>query len=61
MNEFVSLTYAFNTTSEFLAMGKHGLYVWLSYGIFTTCIVGLFTSAHIKSKMLKKALDQSKQ
>lgn len=24
---------SFNSFSEFLAMGGHGLYVWLSYGI----------------------------
>ncbi len=24
---------SFNTVSEFLAMGGHGLYVWLSYGL----------------------------
>lgn len=25
--------FAFNSFAEFLAMGKHGFYVWLSYGI----------------------------
>ncbi|MFB1011844.1 MAG: heme exporter protein CcmD [Thiopseudomonas sp.] len=25
--------FAFNSFAEFLAMGKHGLYVWLSFGI----------------------------
>lgn len=58
MNELISLTYAFSSISEFLAMGKHGLYVWLSYGIFTICIAGLFLSAHIKSKQLKKSLEK---
>ena len=24
---------SFDTFSDFLAMGKHGLYVWLSYGV----------------------------
>lgn len=24
---------SFNSVSEFLAMGGHGLYVWLSYGL----------------------------
>jgi len=23
----------FNSFAEFIAMGKHGLYIWLSYGI----------------------------
>lgn len=25
--------FAFNSFAEFLAMGKHGLYVWLCFGI----------------------------
>jgi len=30
----------FNSVSEFLAMGQHGLYVWLSYGL-TAVIIAL--------------------
>ncbi|WP_320821007.1 heme exporter protein CcmD [Thalassolituus sp.] len=30
----------FNSFAEFIAMGKHGLYVWLSYGI-TAVIVAV--------------------
>jgi len=29
----------FNSVSEFLAMGGHGLYVWLSYGLGLVVIV----------------------
>ncbi len=29
----------FETFSEFIQMGKHGLYVWLSYGISLLVIV----------------------
>ncbi len=29
----------FETFSEFIQMGKHGLYVWLSYGISLIVIV----------------------
>lgn len=29
----------FDTFSEFLAMGRHGLYVWLSYGVFLAVIL----------------------
>lgn len=32
--------FAFNTFTDFLAMGKHGLYVWLSFGI-TLGVMGL--------------------
>ena len=28
----------FNSFAEFLAMGRHGLYVWLSYGITAVII-----------------------
>ena len=30
---------SFNSVSEFLAMGGHGLYVWLSYGLRAGVIV----------------------
>ncbi|GAB0153021.1 MULTISPECIES: heme exporter protein CcmD [Marinobacterium] len=30
---------SFNSVSEFLAMGGHGLYVWLSYGLGAGVIV----------------------
>lgn len=29
----------FDTFAEFFAMGRHGLYVWLSYGIFLAVIL----------------------
>ena len=29
----------FNSFAEFLAMGRHGLYVWLSYGITAVIVV----------------------
>lgn len=29
----------FNSFAEFLAMGRHGLYVWLSYGITAVIIL----------------------
>lgn len=32
--------FAFNSFAEFLAMGKHGFYVWLSFGI-TLAVMGL--------------------
>lgn len=28
------MTFYFSSWADFLAMGGHGLYVWLSYGIF---------------------------
>lgn len=29
----------FDSFAEFIAMGKHGLYVWLSYAIFLTVVL----------------------
>ncbi|WP_369856786.1 heme exporter protein CcmD [Candidatus Thalassolituus haligoni] len=29
----------FHSVSEFLAMGRHGLYVWLSYGLSALVII----------------------
>ena len=42
----------FSSFSEFIAMGGHGLYVWLSYG-FTLFSLGLlvFASLHSNKKI----------
>ncbi len=44
---------AFDSFEDFLAMGNHGLYVWLSYGL-TFLILGLLAwhslSAHGKTR-----------
>jgi len=29
----------FNSFAEFIAMGRHGLYVWLSYGLTAVIVV----------------------
>lgn len=29
----------FNSLAEFIAMGRHGLYVWLSYGLTALIII----------------------
>jgi len=39
----------FESFSEFLAMGRHGFYVWLSYGI---CFLVL--AANVVAPMLKR-------
>jgi len=38
--------WAFNSFSEFLAMGKHGFYVWLAYGL-TFAVLGLLVTHSI--------------
>ncbi|MDG9729357.1 heme exporter protein CcmD [Ignatzschineria sp. RMDPL8A] len=52
------MEFAFNSFAEFLQMGKHGLYVWLSYGFFALCLLGLIVPLIIERKQLKKELKQ---
>lgn len=45
---------AFNSISEFIAMGGYGFYVWLSYGLtFLALIIVLVNSVAKKNKILK--------
>jgi heme exporter protein D len=36
---------AFDSFADFIAMGKHGVYVWSSYGLTFAIIVGLLWQA----------------
>lgn len=42
----------FDSFSEFLAMGKHGFYVWLCYGITLVVIVANVMAPILKRKKL---------
>lgn len=42
------MDFAFNNLHDFLQMGKHGLYVWMSYAL--TALVILFNVAVYKLK-----------
>lgn len=47
---------------EFLTMGKHGFYVWWSYGLTLLTIVLLFAGfAWYKKQLLKKVTSLAKQ
>ena len=46
----------FETMSEFFTMDGHGLYVWLSYGIGVSIIVGNLVFPLFKRKELMKSL-----
>lgn len=35
------MTPYFHSIADFLAMGKHGFYVWLSFGLTWLCILGI--------------------
>lgn len=43
---------AFNSFGEFLAMGGHGLYVWLAYGV----ALGVLIFNLLSPKLIKKRL-----
>jgi heme exporter protein D len=45
----------FDSFTEFLAMGKHGLYVWLCYGITALVIVA---NVIAPMRQRKKLIDQ---
>jgi heme exporter protein D len=44
----------FDTFSEFLQMGKHGLYVWLCYGISLVVILYNILSAYLDRRQFFK-------
>ncbi|MGB1091727.1 MAG: heme exporter protein CcmD [Oceanobacter sp.] len=46
----------FQTVGEFLAMGKHGLYVWLSYGLTALIIAVNIWLPLRRKKQLKQEL-----
>jgi heme exporter protein D len=40
----------FDSFSDFLAMGKHALYVWMSYGFFVLTMVWVWVDARLNRK-----------
>jgi len=45
----------FTNFSDFIAMGGHGFYVWLSYGIsFSLLVLLTASSIHNNTKIIKK-------
>lgn len=52
------MTFAFHSFSDFLAMGKHGVYVWSSYGFFLVCILALVIPLFMQNKRLKRTLKE---
>ena len=52
----------FDSFSEFLAMGRHGLYVWLSYAIFLAVVlwnIWLVRSTRKEAlKLVRRELDR---
>lgn len=44
----------FASFADFLQMGKHGLYVWLSYGIFLSIIIYNVSAVIINKRLFFK-------
>jgi len=49
---------AFNSISEFFAMGGYGFYVWLSYGITILALTILIVTSITKKKKILKSVEQ---
>ena len=47
---------AFDSLADFLHMGRHGLYVWSTYGISFVALTGLFVTTRLHRAQLKKQL-----
>ena len=50
---------AFESFADFLAMGKHGFYVWLVYGTSVTVLVGTVIAAHAHSRRVWRELQEA--
>ncbi len=47
---------AFSSVSEFFAMGGHGLYVWLSYGVASAVFIfNVLSPMIMKQKLVQDA------
>lgn len=47
---------AFDSFSEFLQMGRHGVYVWSTYGISAFFLVAIALQTWHQQKQIKKQL-----
>jgi heme exporter protein D len=48
----------FDSFSSFIQMGNHGIYVWLSYGIFAVIVAANFILPIISRKKIIKDLER---
>lgn len=51
----------FSSFSEFIAMGGHGFYVWLSYGVSALLLMLLVVFSVNKHKTIIKQIQQRQQ
>jgi heme exporter protein D len=53
---------AFDSFADFIAMGKHGVYVWSSYGLTFAIIVGLLWQARQqRQRFFQEQMQQMKR
>ena len=48
----------FDSFGEFFAMGRHGLYVWMAYGVFFLVVIWNVVSISVQRLSLVKVLRQ---
>ncbi len=47
---------AFESFAEFIAMGKHGFYVWLAFATTATALIGLVVFARRRNRLVWREL-----
>ena len=53
---------SFDSWSEFLAMGGHGLYVWLSYGLsLAVVLANVLVTRSSRRRYLQELVDRSRR
>ena len=50
------MTTEFTSFAEFLAMGTHGFYVWLAYGVALLIFIGLLLEPALRRRQLRARL-----
>ncbi|WP_206483401.1 heme exporter protein CcmD [Thalassotalea sp. G2M2-11] len=51
----------FSSLADFIAMGGHGFYVWLSYGVSAALLLGLVITSISNNKRIIKQIQQRQQ
>lgn len=52
---------AFSSFAEFLAMGKHGAFVWSAYAIAVAAIVAMQILVRLRQRRLRQTLKNLKE
>ncbi len=50
------MTTEFTSLAEFLAMGNHGFYIWLAYGVALLVFIGLLLEPALRRRQLRARL-----